>query len=59
MRHAEQIRVRRPQLTKSLPVDEYIAHNADSIWLHQSEIWEYATTDEADYARRTVGCAIE
>jgi hypothetical protein len=23
-----------------MPVDEFIARNADPIWLHQNELWE-------------------
>ena len=33
--------VRRPQLIEGLPVDEFIARNADPIWLHQNELWEF------------------
>ena len=31
---------------KELDVDEYIQHNADPIWLHQNEMWEYIQTEE-------------
>jgi hypothetical protein len=24
-----------------IPVDEFIARNADPLWLHQNEMWEY------------------
>ncbi len=33
-------RVPRPQLVEGLPVDEFIAKNADEIWKHQNEAWE-------------------
>ncbi len=35
-----QKRVPRWQLTEGMPVDEFIARNADPIWLHQNEMWE-------------------
>ena len=38
--HGRQKRVPRPQLIDGLPVDEFIARNADPIWLHQNEMWE-------------------
>ncbi len=33
--------VRRPQTIEGLSVEEFIARNADPIWLHQNEMWEY------------------
>src|SRR5271165_2667598 len=38
--NGKQKRVPRPQLIEGLPVDEFIARNADPIWLHQNEMWE-------------------
>jgi hypothetical protein len=38
--NGKQKRVRRPQAVEGLPVDEFIAQNADPIWLHQNELWE-------------------
>lgn len=38
--HGKQKRVLRPVLIEGLPVDEFIARNADPIWLHQEEMWE-------------------
>jgi hypothetical protein len=46
--NGKQKRVRRPQLIEGLPVDEFIARNADPIWLHQNEMWELMTSDEVD-----------
>jgi hypothetical protein len=46
--NGKQVRVPRPQLIEGMPVDEFIARNADPIWLHQNELWEYMTPyDEA------------
>ena len=39
-------RVRRPQLIEGLPVDEFIARNADAIWLHENGLWECMTPDD-------------
>ena len=33
--------VRRPPTIDGIPVDEFIRGNADPIWLHQNEMWEY------------------
>jgi len=38
--NGKQKRVPRPPLIEVLPVDEFIARNADPIWLHQNECWE-------------------
>ena len=44
--NGKQKRVPRPQLIDGLPVDEFIARNADPIWLHQNELWEYMSPDD-------------
>lgn len=33
--------IRREPTIEGLSVDEFIARNADPIWLHQNEMWEY------------------
>ena len=38
--------VRREPTVAGLPVDEFIAGNADPIWLHQNEMWEHIKTDK-------------
>jgi hypothetical protein len=38
--NGRQVRVRRPPTVDGIPVDEFIRHNADPIWLHQHEYWE-------------------
>jgi hypothetical protein len=43
--NGKQKRVRRPLLIDGLPVDEFIARNADPIWLHQNELWEMLPDD--------------
>lgn len=39
--NGKQVRVRRPETIEGLPVDEFIARNADPIWLHQNGMWEF------------------
>lgn len=39
--NGKQKRVPRPPTIDGLPVEEFIARNADPIWLHQNELWEY------------------
>lgn len=34
-------RIRRPPTIDGMDVDEFIRNNADPIWLHQNEMWEY------------------
>ncbi len=38
--NGKQVRVKRELLIEGVPVDEFISQNADSIWLHQNEMWE-------------------
>ena len=33
---------------EGMDVDEFIRHNADPIWLHQNEMWEYMETETED-----------
>jgi hypothetical protein len=50
--NGKQKRVPRPPLIDGLPVDEFIARNADPIWLHENGFWELmAAHDEPDLSR--------
>ena len=44
--HGKQKRVKRPPTVEGMDVDEFIRQNADPIWLHQNEMWEFMS--EAD-----------
>ena len=46
--NGKQVRVRRPETIEGLPVDEFIARNADPIWLHQNGMWEFLDTEEEE-----------
>jgi len=39
--NGKQVRVKRPETIDGMGVDEFILTNADPIWLHQNEMWEY------------------
>jgi len=44
--NGKQKRVSRPPLIDGLPVEEFIARNADPIWLHENGLWEFMTPDD-------------
>jgi hypothetical protein len=39
--NGKQKRVRRPPTIEGMAVEELILRNANPIWLHQNELWEY------------------
>ena len=45
-RNGKQVRIKRPPMIDGMDIDEFIEENADPIWLHQNEMWEYIQTDE-------------
>ena len=44
--NGKQKRVKRPPMVDGMDPDEFILRNADPVWLHQNELWEYMTDDE-------------
>ena len=53
--NGKQKRVPRPPTIDGMPLDEFIARNADPIWLHQEEMWELpARRDEPMSGRSEV-----
>jgi hypothetical protein len=42
----KQKRIRWPPTIDGMDVEEFILQNADPIWLHQNEIWEYMELPE-------------
>ena len=46
--NGKQKRVRRPPTIEGMDPDEFIRRNADPIWLHQNEMWEYIDQDNED-----------
>ena len=45
--NGKQKRVPRPPEIDGMPVDEFIAANADPIWLHQHGMWEQMPLEDA------------
>lgn len=39
--NGKQVRIKRPPTIDGLPIDEFMLRNADPLWLHQNEMWEY------------------
>ena len=50
--NGKQVRVKRPETIDGMDVDEFIRRNADPIWLHQNEMWEYIDQGEEDEEER-------
>lgn len=46
--NGKQKRVKRPPTIDGMDVDEFIRNNADPLWLHQNEMWEYIEQDISD-----------
>jgi hypothetical protein len=44
--NGKQVRVKRPEAIDGVDPDEFIRNNADPIWLHQNEMWEYMNQEE-------------
>ena len=44
--NGKQVKIKRPPTIGGISIDEFIQQNADPIWLHQNEMWEYMQTDE-------------
>ena len=49
--NGKQKRVPRPLEIEGMSVDEFIAANADPLWLHQNGMWELITPQE-EYGER-------
>jgi hypothetical protein len=48
--NGKQKRVERPTTIGGLDADEFIRRNAAPIWLHENEMWEYVSAEEAEEA---------
>jgi hypothetical protein len=46
--NGKQKRVKRPPTNEGREADEFIMQNADPIWLHQNEMWEYMEEQNDD-----------
>ena len=43
--NGKQVRILRPPTIDGMPVDEFLARNADPIWLHENGMWEMIHDD--------------
>ena len=46
--NGKQVRVKREPTIEGVPVDQFIRENADPIFLHQNEMWEYMDEYQVD-----------
>jgi len=46
--NGKQKRVRRPPTIDGIDLDDFIKMNADPVWLHQNEMWEYMDCEEPE-----------
>jgi len=44
--NGKQKRIKRPPKIDGMDVEEFIRRNADPIWLHQNEMWEFIDQNE-------------
>jgi len=44
--NGKQRRIKRPPTIEGMDAEEFIRRNADPIWLHQNELWEYIDQNE-------------
>lgn len=44
--NGKQKKVKRPELIDGVDIDTFILNNADPIWLHQNEMWEYMLDED-------------
>ena len=46
--NGKQVRINRSPTIDGMDPDDFIRENADPIWLHQNEMWEYIDSDDSD-----------
>ncbi|TYT73978.1 hypothetical protein FIM25_12515 [Desulfobotulus mexicanus] len=44
--NGKQVRIKRPETIDGIPADEFIANNADPLWLHRNGFWELIKEEE-------------
>jgi hypothetical protein len=47
--NGKQVRIKKPPTVYGIPVNQFIEENADSIWLHQNEMWELIPVEKAPF----------
>lgn len=43
--NGKQVKIKRPPTIDGMDAEEFIRRNADPLWLHQNEMWEYLPKD--------------
>jgi len=44
--NGKHVNVKRPPTIEGMDIDDFIQKNADLVWLHQNEMWEYIQAGE-------------
>jgi hypothetical protein len=52
--NGKRVKCERQPLIDGIPVDDWIKNNADPIWLHQNEMWEYMDGFDDDLSPPTM-----
>ncbi len=52
--NGKQKRAKRPIIIDGMSEQEFIRNNADPIWLHQNEMWEYIDMDEKNQVQKLI-----
>ena len=52
--NGKQKRVKRSPTIDGMDVDEFIRRNADPIWLHRNEMWEYMENETEDEEKANI-----
>ena len=46
--NGKQVRIKRQKTIEGVESDEFIRTNADQIWLHQNELWEFMDDEDGE-----------
>ena len=57
--NGKQKRVKRPPTIDGMDIDEFVRRNADPIWLHQNEMWEYMDQPDEEGSQANEGTAFD
>ena len=55
----KQKQVKRPPTIDGMDIDEFISRNADPIWLHQNEMWEYMELNHEELWQKEQAAILE
>ena len=49
MMNGKLVRVKRPETIDGIDIEEYLQNNADPVFLHQNQMWEYIKVEESNH----------